>query len=442
MPNATQVPRRVSANATKLSRLDAIGRYRWLICALLFFATTSSYMDRHVLAVLAPTLQGEIGWSESQYGYIVTAFQAAYALGLLAVGRALDVVGVRLGYSLAAAFWSLATMAHAFAGSALGFGSARFALGFSQAANFPAAVKVVAEWFPKRERALATGLFNAGANVGSIITPLLVPWITVHWGWRWAFLFAGAIGFPWVFLWLACYRAPQDHPRVSPRELAYILSEPTEPAPRIPWLTLLARTETLGLLAARFISDPMWWLLLYWAPKFLHARHGLVLEHMGTPLVIIYMAANVGSVFGGWLSGWMIKRGRPVNTSRKLAMLACALMIAPIMYASRASHLSTAVLLLSLATAGQQGWAANIYTIVSDLYPREAVSSVVGICGFGGALGATLLASATGLILEKSGSYLPVFILGGSAYLVALLIVHLTSPKLALADVDRHSSVG
>jgi MFS transporter, ACS family, hexuronate transporter len=425
--------------AAQLAPLHAIDRYRWVICALLFFATTSNYMDRHVLAVLAPNLQGEIGWSESQYGYIVTAFQAAYALGLLAVGRALDVAGVRVGYSLAALLWSLAAMAHGFARSALGFGTLRFALGF--AANFPAAVKVVAEWFPKRERALATGFFNAGANVGAIITPLLVPWISVRWGWPWAFLFAGAIGFPWVFLWWACYRAPQEHPRLSPRELAHILSDPVEPAPRLDWLTLLACTETLGFVAARFLTDPTWWLLLYWVPKFLHSKHGLMLDRMGLPLVVIYMAANGGSVFGGWLSGWLIRRGWSVNVSRKLAMLVCVLMIAPIMLASQASELSTAVLLLSLATAGQQGWAANIFTIVSDVFPREAVSSVVGICGFGGALGAALLASATGLILEKTGSYVPLFVFGGLSYFLGLLILHLSSPKLAPADLGKHPSV-
>jgi MFS transporter, ACS family, hexuronate transporter len=299
MLDATQTTEKVAAR----SAIDAIGHYRWLICALLLYATTSNYMDRHVLAILAPNLQGEIGWSESQYGYIVTAFQAAYALGLLAVGRALDVFGVRAPYALAAIVWSAAAMAHGLARSPSGFGIVRFALGFAEAANFPAAVKVVAEWFPKRERALATGFFNAGANVGAILTPLLVPWITVHWGSRWAFLSAGAIGLPWAFLWLACYRPPQAHPRVSRQELAHILCDRAEATVRLRWRTLLARSETLGLVAARFITDPTWWLLLYWIPKFLHARHGLMLEHMGLPLVIIYMAANAGGIFGGWLSG-------------------------------------------------------------------------------------------------------------------------------------------
>jgi MFS transporter, ACS family, aldohexuronate transporter len=398
-------------------------------------------MDRHVLAVLAPRLEGEIGWSESQYGYIVTAFQVAYALGLLAVGRALDVFGVRAAYALAGMVWSVAAMGHAVARSAWGFGMVRFALGFAEAANFPAAVKVVAEWFPKRERALATGFFNSGANVGAILTPLLVPWITLHWGWRWAFVAAGTMGMPWVFLWLASYRAPQAHPRVSPRELAHILSDPATPVARIPWSTLLARTETLGLVAVRFVTDPTWWLLLYWVPKFLYAKHGLMLERMGLPLVIIYMAANAGGILGGWLSGCMLKRGWSVNASRKLALLACILMIAPLVYVSRVSSLPTAVLILSLATAGQQGWASNIFTVVSDLYPRAAVGSVVGICGFSGALGAALLAGATGLILERSGSYLPLFLFGGSSYFVGLLILHLTSPKLAPVSIGRPSGV-
>jgi ACS family hexuronate transporter-like MFS transporter len=409
---------------------QVIGSYRWRICALLFFATTISYIDRQVLAILAPTLQAELGWSESQYGFIVTAFQAAYALGLLGAGRAIDRFGTRVGYATAVAFWSLAGMAHGLVRLPLGFGLVRFLLGLGEAGNFPAAVKVVAEWFPKRERALATGLFNAGANVGALTTPLLVPWIALHFGWRWAFLLTGALGFAWVIGWLACYRPPQEHPRLSSNELAHILSDPVEPSTRISWLSLCAHRETLGLVAARFVSDPMWWFMLYWVPKFLYSKHGLALDRVGLPLIIIYMTANAGSVFGGWLSGWMIQNEWSVNASRKLAMLACALMIAPIMYTPRASSLWTAVLLMSLATAGQQGWAANLYTLVSDLFPRRTVSSVVGICGFGGAAGGMLMASAAGLILEKTGSYVPLFLLAGPAYFLALLIIHLTSPNL------------
>lgn len=413
-----------------------MSHYRWVVCALLFFATTVNYMDRQVLAILAPALQREIGWSESEYGYIVSAFQTAYAAGLLVVGRAIDLIGTRLGYTIAVIFWSVAAMAHALARSALGFGISRFALGLGEAGNFPGAVKVVTEWFPKRERALATGVFNSGSNVGAVLAPLAVPWIALKYGWQWAFVITGAVGFTWVVLWLALYRLPHEHARVSKAELAHILSDPAEPSTRIPWLTLLAQRQTVGLVLARFISDPVWWFYLYWVPKFLYARHGITLDQIGLPLVIIYVAADGGSVFGGWLSSFLIRRGWTVNAARKTAMLACILMIAPIIFASTVSSVWSAVALLSLATAGHQGWAANIFTIVSDMYPRRAVSSVVGICGFGGSLGGMLVASATGLILEKTGSYLPVFIMAGSVYFVALGIIHLTSPRLARVNID------
>jgi MFS transporter, ACS family, hexuronate transporter len=410
--------------------VPARSRYRWVICALLFFATTVNYMDRQVLGILAPTLQKEIGWSESQYGLIVTAFQAAYAVGLLLVGRMIDLAGTRVGYAISVIWWSLAAMAHAAARSTFGFGAARFALGLGEAGNFPAAVKVVAEWFPRKERALATGVFNAGSNVGAIVAPLLVPWLTLQYGWRWAFLVTGFVGFFWVFWWWAVYRTPQDHPRVSQGERDHIFSDPAEPSTPIPWMRLVAHKETLGLVAARFITDPVWWFYLYWVPKFLDARHGIGLAQIGLPLVVIYVAADAGSVFGGWLSGYLLRRGWTVNAARKTAILACISMIAPIMLASHVSSSWTAVLLLSLATAGHQGWAANIFTIVSDMYPRRAVSSLVGICGFGGSLGGMLVASATGFLLEKTGSYLPIFILAGTSYFIALGLIHLTSPRL------------
>ncbi|MFB3828825.1 MAG: MFS transporter [Bryobacteraceae bacterium] len=393
-------------------------RFRWVVCALLFFATTINYMDRQVLGILAPALQNEIGWSEADYGLIVTAFQAAYAIGLLAVGRVIDLAGTRMGYTLSIVFWSAAAMAHAAARSAFGFGVARFALGFGEAGNFPAAVKTVAEWFPKNERALATGIFNAGSNVGAIIAPLAVPWITLRYGWRWAFLATGAVGFLWVAAWLWLYRTPpaaKDEPG----------------GPRVPWVRLLGRRETIGLLLARLITDPVWWFYLYWVPKFLYARHGITLDKIGLPLVVIYVAADGGSIFGGWLSSCLIRRGFSVNAGRKLAILACACMIAPIMFAPHVSSMWTAVALLSLATAGHQGWAANIFTVVSDMYPRSAVSSVVGICGFGGSVGGMLVAAATGFILQATGSYVPVFLWAGLSYFAALGLVHVAAPRLA-----------
>lgn len=390
---------------------------RWGVCALLFFATTVNYMDRQVLAILAPALGKEIGWSESEYGLIVTAFQAAYALGLLGAGRLLDAIGVRLGYPLAVAVWSIAAMGHAAARSAFGFGTARFALGIGEGGNFPAAVKTVAEWFPKQERAFATGIFNAGSNVGAIVAPLLVPWIALTWGWRWAFLATGAAGFLWVVAWLVTYRPP-DTEAVAAEKAS------------VPWMKLLAFRQTWGLVLARFITDPVWWFYLYWVPKFFNSKHGISLDKIGPPLVVVYLSADVGSIFGGWLSSTLIQRGWTVNAARKVAMLFCASLVAPIVFASEVDNLWTAVILLSLATAGHQGWAANIFTLVSDLYPQRAVSSVVGICGFGASIGGMLISTATGFLLDRTGSYLPVFLWAGSAYFIALGLIHLTSPKL------------
>jgi ACS family hexuronate transporter-like MFS transporter len=400
-----------------------MSRRRWVVCGLLFFATTVNYMDRQVLAILAPGLEKEIGWSESEYGLIVMAFQASYALGLLGAGRLIDRLGAGIGYPLAVAFWSVAAMAHAAARSAFGFGVARFALGLGEGGNFPAAVKLVAQWFPKQERALATGLFNAGSNVGAIAAPLLVPWIALRWGWRWAFLIIGASGFLWTLLWLRIYRPPPEP------------AEANAPGAEVPWLALCSSRQTLGLVAARFITDPVWWFYLYWAPKFLYAKHGIALDRIGPPLVVVYLAADAGSILGGWLSSWLIRRGWTVNAARKTAIFVCAMMVAPIVFAARVSNLWTAVLLLSLATAGHQGWAANIFTIVSDIYPQRVVSSVVGICGFGGSVGGMLVAAATGFLLEKTGSYVPVFVWAGSAYFLALLVVHLASPRLEPVEV-------
>ncbi len=412
------------------------GNYRWRICALLFFATTINYVDRQVLGVLAPDLQKIIGWNEIEYGYIVTAFSAAYAAGLLLAGGFIDRAGTRIGYAVAISIWSLSAMGHALVRTVLGFGFARFMLGLGESGNFPAAIKTVAEWFPRKERALATGIFNAGTNVGAIVAPLVVPWIALTLGWRFAFLFTGTFSATWLVIWLVMYRKPQEHPKLTQAELAYIQSDPSEPATRIPWGRLVPHRQTWAFLAAKALTDPIWWFFLYWLPKFLNAEHGLTLTTLGLPLVVIYVIADVGSIFGGWLAGVVLKRGWTVNRARKTAMLICALSVTPIMLGATVRNLWGAVALIGLATASHQGWSANVFTLASDMFPRRAVASVVGIGGFGGAVGGMFIATFTGFVLQFTGSYVPMFVIAGSVYLTALLIVHLLAPKLKPAELD------
>jgi len=414
-----------------------VGHYRWVICALLFFATTINYIDRQVLGILASPLQKELGWSESQYGWIAAAFTGAYAVGLVVLGRLMDRLGTRKGFSLAVLFWSLAAMGHALAGTAFGFGTARFGLGLSEAGNFPAAIKTVAEWFPKKERALATGIFNSGSNVGAIVAPLTVPWIAINYGWRWAFIITGALGFVWLVFWITLYRKPESHPRVSRAELAYIRSDPAEPVVKIPWTRLLPHRQTWAFAAGKFCTDPIWWVFLFWLPKFLHETYGLTLSGLGPPLVLIYLAADFGSIGGGWLSSTLIKHGRSVNAGRKTAMFVCALCVVPIIFAARASSLWVAVGLIALATAAHQGWSANLFTLVSDMFPRRAVGSVVGIGGFAGSTAGMLIATVTGYLLQWTGSYVAIFFVAASAYLFALLVIHLLVPRLEPARLEN-----
>lgn len=401
-----------------------------MICALLFFATTLNYVDRQVLGILAPVLEEEIGWSESDYGFIVTAFQFAYAIGLLLAGRAIDRFGTRIGYAVAVTAWSVAAMVHGAARSAFHFGLARFALGLGEAGNFPAAVKTVAEWFPKRERALATGIFNAGSNVGAILGPLTVPWIAVKLGWRWAFILTGVLGFVWVAVWRRWYGRPESHPRVSAAERQWIQSEPEAAARGPGWLELLRHRETWGFALARFLTDPAWWIYLYWVPKFLHAKFGLTLEGASLPLVVIYLIADVGSVGGGWLSSWLLGRRWSPNRARKTAILVCIACVLPVCALGWVSQVWAAVALLGMATAGHQGWAANIFTILSDVYPGRAVGTMVGLCGLAGSLGGMVASSSTGLVLEWTGSYTPVFFVAGLVYLAGIALIHLGSPRL------------
>jgi MFS transporter, ACS family, hexuronate transporter len=417
---------------------ERIGKYRWVICAMLFFATTINYIDRQVLGILATdqNFKTAIGWNEAEYGYVNTAFQGAYAIGLLVVGRLMDRFGTRKGFSVAIVFWSVAAMGHALARSAFGFGTARFFLGLGEAGNFPAAIKTVAEWFPKKERALATGIFNSGSNVGAIVAPLVVPFIAVTWGWQWAFVLTGLIGFIWLIFWLMIYQKPEEHPKLQPAELAHIQSDPAEPATKIPWASLIGYRQTWAFALGKFMTDPIWWVYLFWLPKFLNTNYGLNITQIGLPLVVIYVVADVGSIGGGWLSSSLIKRGWTVNKARKVAMLICALAVVPIVFAAKASNLWVAVGLVSIAAAAHQGWSANLFTMTSDMFPRRAVGSVVGMGGMAGSIGGMLIATTVGLILQYTGSYFPIFIIAGSAYLVALVIVHSLVPNLEPAKID------
>jgi ACS family hexuronate transporter-like MFS transporter len=418
-----------------------VGRFRWAICALLFFATTINYIDRQVLGILAPELQKSIGWSEIEYGRIVTAFQFAYAVGLLVVGRLLDIVGTRLGYAVAIVLWSLAAMAHALASTAMGFSVARFALGLGEAANFPAAIKTVAEWFPKKERAFATGIFNAGSNIGAVVAPAIVPWIALTWSWQWAFILTGAIGFAWLAVWLWLYGPPEGHKRLGAAELALIRSDPPESTTPLAWSRLMGYREAWAFAIGKFMTDPIWWFYLFWLPKFFNERHGLSLARLGPPLIAIYLIADVGSIGGGWLSSFLIKRGWSINAARKTAMLTCALCVVPIVFAPSANTTWEAVGLISLATAAHQGWSANIFTLVSDVFPRRAVGSVVGFGGMAGSIGGMLIATVTGYLLQWTGSYVSIFLVAGSSYLVALAIIHLLVPHVKPVELPAEGGV-
>jgi ACS family hexuronate transporter-like MFS transporter len=419
-----------------------IGRYRWTICALLFFATTINYIDRQVLGILKPELSADLGWSEIEYGNIVMAFQASYAIALLLAGGLLDRLGTKLGYSVSIVVWSLAAMGHALANSATGFGVARFVLGLGEAGNFPAATKTVAEWFPRKERALAFGIFNAGSNVGAIITPLVVPFIALTYGWRWAFIVTGAIGFIWLLFWLLIYRRPEEHPRLSPGELAYIRSDPPEATTKIPWARLFPHRQTWAIAIAKFLTDPVWWFYLFWLADFLKKEYGIGLSKLSLPLIVIYLVADVGSIGGGWLSSALLKRGWSVNKARKTAMLICALLVLPVTLAVVTKELWVAVGLISVAAAAHQGWSANVYTLASDMFPRRAVGSVVGIAGMAGAVGGLLFAGLVSRILEYTNSnYVPIFIVCGVTYLIALGILHVLAPQLAPPNLGQEGEV-
>jgi ACS family hexuronate transporter-like MFS transporter len=409
------------------------GGYRWRICGLLFFAATINYIDRQIIGLLKPILAEELHWSEIQYGHIVFSFQLAYAIGLVGVGAVIDRIGVKRGFSLAVIVWSLAAMAHGLVRTVLGFCIARFGLGLAEAGNFPASIKAVCEWFPQKERAFATGIFNSGTNIGALLTPLFVPWVMSRWGWPAAFYFTGALGALWLLAWWWSYSDPRRHPRVTPGELALITSDPPDPPEHYSWSHLLCRRQTWAFFCGKLLTDPYWWFYLFWIPAFLKDQFHLKVDakEMGIPVLVIFMMASVGSIAGGWISSRLVQQGRTVNAARKTAMLICALLVVPIVFASRVTGVWTAVLLIGLAAAAHQGFSANLYTLVSDTVPRKAVSSVVGIGGMAGAAGGMFIAEVVGHVLQATGkNYLFPFLMAGFSYLVALLVIHLILPNL------------
>ena len=418
-----------------------IGNYRWVICALLFTATAINYIDRQVLGLLAPDLQREIGWSELDYGRIVIAFQASYAIMMLGWGRIIDRIGTKLGFAIAISWWSLAAMGTALARSAMGFGVARFFLGVGEAANFPASIKTVAEWFPGKERALATGIFNGGTNIGAIVAPIVVPLIAAAWGWQAAFIGTGAIGFLWLIAWLLLYQKPEIHPRLSAREREYIRDGVDEPiTSKTPWLSLLRYRQLWAVALGKLMTDPIWWFYLFWLPKFLAEAHGIRGTATIPYLTTVYVISDVGSMTGGYLSSKLIKLGWTVNRARKVSMLIFASLVPSVILASQTRSAWLAVLLIGLATACHQAWSANIFTLASDMFPRRAVGSVIGIAGFAGGVGGILVAEFAGQVLQRDPSfYLPMFIVAGLAYLCAWVVIHLLVPRMEPARIDAES---
>ena len=409
-----------------------IGHFRWYICGLLFYATTVNYMDRVVMGILKNTISHDLHWTETDYGNITAIFQFGYAVMLPIAGRLIDWLGIRFGYTLAVLVWGLSSMAHAFAGNLFQFGLARLGLGLGEAANFPAAIKTVANWFPRKERALATGFFNSGTNVGALIAPLIVPIVVARFGWHSAFLVTASFSLSWILVWQLFYREPEKDPRLSAAELAYIRSDSAaETAEKIPYFTLLTKRSAWAFLIAKFFTDPVWWFYLFWIPGFLATKYHVDLQHIGPPLVAIYLAADVGSVAGGWLSSALLKRGWELTRARKTTMLIFACCVLAVIFVPfAAGNLWLTVALIGIATGSHQGWSANVFTMTSDCFPRKAVGSVVGLGGLGGAVGGIIASPLVGKWLDVSHQkYAPLFFIAGSMYLLSLLIVHLLLPR-------------
>jgi len=410
---------------------------RWSVCAMLFAATSINYMDRQVIAILKPTLEQSIGMSDVGFGYIVATFQVSYALGLLLMGRLVDRIGTRIGYMIVMAIWSLAAMGHSLASTVTQFAMARFALGIGESGNFPTAIKTTAEWFPQSERSLATGIFNSGSNLGAILAPILIPWVTLRWGWHAAFLATGAFSASWILLWFFNYRKPSVHPSISDEELDWIGREETrtEVVASITWARLIRLRQTWAFTLAKFLTDPIWWFYLFWMPDFFSKHYGLDLAHLGLPLILIYNASAVGSIGGGWLPVPFIRMGIAPGRARIVAMSLCAVAVVPVFTITAIHSEWLAVAILSVAAGAHQGWSANLYTTTSDMFPRHAVGSVNGIGGMAGSLGGVLLAYYAGHILQLTHSYTSLFVIASSAYLIALFLLTTLAPGLTPARI-------
>ena len=427
-----------------------MGKYRWTICSLLFFATTINYLDRSVISLLKPYLETQFKWTESDYADIVIAFQLSYAVGMILVGRFIDKVGTKIGYALSTLVWSLAAMGHALATGTMGFAVARAALGVSEAGNFPAAIKTTSEWFPKKERAYATGIFNSGANIGAIVAPLTVPLIAEKMGWQWAFILTGAIGFIWLALWVYVYEIPAKNKRLSKEEFAYINSDTDEAvdtlekAPKTSWFKLLGFKQTWAFVLGKFLTDPVWWFYLFWLPAFLDAQYGVTGTAIALPVALVYTMSSVGSIGGGWLPLYLIRKGWPVYKARKTSMLIYAFCVIPVVFAQWLGSMNMwlAVIIIGVAASAHQAWSANIFTTVSDMFPKKTVASVTGIGGMAGAVGGILIAWLAGMLFDKykalgnieTGYYIMFFICG-SAYLIAWVAMHLIVPKEKMVDI-------
>ena len=418
------------SSAAEAPRAAAVGRYRWVIVALLFTAMVINYIDRQTISFLKGDLSKEFGWNETNYADLVFWFQAAYALSYLAFGRIVDRIGARWGFGVAFLIWQIAHLAHAGARSLSDFIAARLVLGVGEGGAFPGGIKAMAQWFPKKERAFATGLFNAGTNIGAIVTPLVIPAVTLAFGWRAAFVFTAAAGLIWLPVWLLIYRTPREQKSLSAEELVHIESDPADPVENVPWRKLLTKRETWAYAIGKFMIDPIWWMFLFWLPDFLGKRYGLDLKTFGPPVVAIYLMSDVGSVGGGWLSSRFIRMGWSINRARKTTMLICACCAVPVAFAALAANLWVAVAIIGLATAAHQGFSANLYTLPGDVFPRSAVGSVVGIGGMLGAIGGMAMAKYAGFVLDKIGTYTPIFVVAASAYLIALAAVHILTPKM------------